>query len=176
MRIDEHNCPDSERSKVPLLSAAERHLLPGNWNRTDRDYPRDRCIHQLFETQAQRTPQAVAAMCMADAVTYRELNVQSDRFALYLQSLGVGPEVLVGLCVERSLDMLVALLGILKAGGAYVPLAPAYPPARLSVMIDDARPPVLLTQQHLCARIPASGTRVVCVDAGEVRAMVRDEN
>jgi amino acid adenylation domain-containing protein len=122
------------------------------------------CVHRLFEAQASRTPEAVALAFAGAELSYGELNGQANRLAHYLRSLGVGPEVLVGLCAERSAEMVVGLLAVLKAGGAYVPLDPGYPPDRLAWMLDDARTPVLLTQAHLLDRLPAHSARVVCLD------------
>ena len=124
------------------------------WNDTAAEYPREKCVQQLFEEQVERTPEAVAVVYEAEQVTYAELNKRANRLAHYLQSLGVGPELLVGICVERSVEMVVGLLGILKAGGAYLPLDPAYPQERLSYMIEDAQVSVLLTQQHLLDVLP----------------------
>ena len=130
-----------------MLSEAEKHQVLVEWNETKRDYPKDKCIHQLFEEQVKRTPEAVAVVFEDQQLTYRELNSQANQLAHYLKKLGVGPETLVGICVERSLEMIVGLLGILKAGGAYVPLDPGYPKERLAFMLEDARVGVLLTQQ-----------------------------
>src|SRR5205085_2583621 len=113
-----------------------------------------------------RTPDAVALVCGREHLTYRELNRRANRLAGRLAGLGVGPEVLVGICTDRSADMVVGLLGILKAGGAYVPLDPAYPPERLALILDDARVSVLVTQSDLRQRLPASAAHVVCVGAG----------
>ena len=118
------------------------------WNDTAVDYPKDKCIHQLFEAQVEHAPDAVAVVYEDAYLTYQQLNRRANQLAHYLQGLGVGPEVPVGICVERSLEMMVSLLGILKAGGAYVPLDPTYPPERLSFMLEDARAPVLLAQRH----------------------------
>ena len=119
------------------------------WNDTKRDYPSDKCIHQLFEEQVERTPEATAVVFEDQQLTYRELNNRANQLAHYLRKLGVGPEVLVGICVERSIEMVVGLLGILKAGGAYVPLDPSYPTERLGFMLKDSGSPVLITQQAL---------------------------
>jgi len=146
--------PDRRLSNLPLLTDAERYQLIVAWNNTQSDYPRDRCVHQLFEAQAARTPDATAAIFESGALTYRELNQRSNQLAHYLRRLGVGPETLVGLSVERSPDMLVGLLGILKAGGAYVPLDPAFPTDRLAFMLEDSGARVLLTQRSL---LDASG-------------------
>jgi surfactin family lipopeptide synthetase A len=157
--------PTRHLSELPLLTEKEHHQFLVEWNATQAAYPRDKCIHQLFETQVERTPDAVAAVFGKEHLTYRELNSKANQLAHYLQKLGVGPEVLVGLCVERSLEMVVGLLGILKAGGAYVPLDPAFPSKRISFMLEDAQAPVLVTQQHLLSQLPAHGTKAVCLDA-----------
>src|SRR5579859_3980443 len=114
--------------------------------------------------QATATPGAVALVEGDQSLTYQALNQRANQLANYLQALGVGPDVLVGLCIERSLDMVVGLLGILKAGGAYVPLDPGYPPERLAFMLHDAQVPVLVTKQRLVSRLPTEGARVVCLD------------
>jgi amino acid adenylation domain-containing protein len=156
--------PDRRLSGLPLLIETERHRLLVEWNDTTTKYPRDRCVHELFEEQVQRTPDAVAVIG-DERLTYRELNRRANRLAHHLRKLGVGPEVLVGICVERSVEMVVGLLGILKAGGAYVPLNPAYPKERLSFMIEETQAPVLLTQRRLAKGLPEHGARVVCLDA-----------
>ena len=163
--IGEH--PQKPIGQLDLLLDEEQHQILVEWNRTKRDYPWDKCVHHLFEEQVERTPDAVAVVFESDSLTYRELNTRANRLAHHLRSLGVGPDVLVGLCVERSLDMVVALLGILKAGGAYVPLDPGYPRGRLALMLDDARPPVLLTQKRLAAGLPAHEAKVICLDDPE---------
>ncbi|WP_373526929.1 amino acid adenylation domain-containing protein [Nostoc sp.] len=151
-------------SELPLLSATEQHQLLVEWNNTQFEYLQDKCIHQLFEAQVERTPEAVAVIFEDKQLTYQELNAQANQLAHYLQTLGVGKEVLVGICVERSLEMLVGLLGILKAGGAYVPLDPAYPKERLSFMLSDSQVSVLLTQQKLLENLPTSNAYLVCLD------------
>nr|UXE46116.1 linear gramicidin synthase subunit B [uncultured bacterium] len=123
-----------------------------------------RCVHRWIECQAERTPNAVALSFRDVSLTYAALNARANRLARHLRGLGVGPEVLVGLCAERSMAMVVGLLAVLKSGGAYVPLDPSYPADRLAFMLDDARPAVLLTQEDLLERLPASSTRVVCLD------------
>jgi amino acid adenylation domain-containing protein len=150
---------------LPLLTEAERQYLLVDWNATRTDYPREMCVHQLFEAQVERTPDAVAVVFEDQQLTYRELNERANQVAHHLQRLGVGPEVLVGLCMERSLEMVVGLLGILKAGGAYVPLDPAYPQERLAFMLEDAGVPILLTQRHLLERLPDREAEVLCLDA-----------
>ncbi|MEG3972563.1 amino acid adenylation domain-containing protein [Microcoleus sp. T2B6] len=148
-----------------LLTEAERHKILNDWNNTTTEYPHDRCIHQLFEEQVERTPDAVAVVFEGEQLTYRELNARANQLALYLRSLGVKPEVLVGICVERSFDAIVGILGILKAGGAYVPIDPAYPSERIAYMLNDSQLPVLLTQQKLVASLPQHQAWVVCLDA-----------
>src|SRR5207248_74364 len=117
----------------------ERQQLLVDWNATQAAYPKDKCIHLLFEAQVERTPEAVAVVFDRQQLTYRELNQRANQLAHYLQKLSVGPDVLVGICVERSLEMVVGLLGILKAGGAYVPLDPTYPSERIAFMLEDAQ-------------------------------------
>ena len=152
---------------LPLLTDAERHELLVEWNGTQADYARDRCVHELFEAQVERTPNAVALVYRKEEVSYRELDNQANRVARHLRSLSVGPDVTVGICVERSAEMVVGLLGILKAGGAYVPLDPAYPKARLVFMLEDSGAPVLLTQQPLQDRFKfqSRDCNVVCLNA-----------
>jgi amino acid adenylation domain-containing protein len=150
---------------VPLSTAEERQHLLAARNAIRRPYPVDQCLHQLFEAQAALTPDAVALACGDTRVTYADLNRRANQTAHYLQAAGVKPAGLVGLCVERSVEMVVGLLGILKAGGAYVPLDPSYPPERLAFMVTDADLPVILTQERLKASLPAHGAQVVCLDA-----------
>jgi amino acid adenylation domain-containing protein len=126
--------------------------------------------HELFRSRVGMAPDAVAAACGAERLTYRELDRRANQVAHYLRRLEVGPEVLVGVCVERSVDMVVALLGVLKAGGAYVPLDPGYPPERLAFMLRDAGAPLVLTQASLSAGLAAQGVRLVCLDA-DARAL-----
>ena len=139
--------PDQPISSFPLLTETERHLLLGEWNDTATEYPKDSCIHELFEAQAARTPEAIAVEFGEKRLTYRELKGRANQLAHYLRRLGVGPRNLVGICLERSLEMIVGLLGILKAGCAYVPLDPLYPRERLAFMLDDAQCSILLTEQ-----------------------------
>ncbi|NEQ84081.1 MAG: AMP-binding protein, partial [Moorea sp. SIO2I5] len=151
-------------SQLPLLSEAERHQLLVEWNNTATDYPQDKCIHQLFEEQVELTPDAVAVVFEDNQLTYRQLNNRANQLAHYLCSLGVGPEVLVGICVERSVEMVVGLLGILKAGGAYVPLDPNYPQQRLAYMFSDSNLKILLTQQHLIKQLPVHQAQTIYLD------------
>jgi amino acid adenylation domain-containing protein len=151
-------------SNLPLLSEGERTRLLSDLNRTEREYPPDVSIQSLFEAQARITPDATALMSGSEQLSFSELNERANRLAHHLRSLGVGPEALVGICIERSINMVVGLLGILKAGGAYLPLDPAYPQARLSLMLEDSAVKVLLVQHHLLERLGEHGARVVCID------------
>lgn len=145
--------PDQNIWQLPLIAEQERHQLLVEWNQTQTDYSQDKCIHQLFEEQVEKTPNAVAVVFDNEQLTYRELNQRANQLANYLQTLGVKSEKIVGICVERSLEMIVGLLGILKAGGAYLPLDFTYPQERISRMLDDAQVAVLLTQKQLLAKI-----------------------
>ena len=156
--------PDQPVAKLPLLTTAERQQVLVEWNDTATTYPKATCLHQLFEEQVQRTPAAVALIVEEQRLTYQELNAQANQLAHYLQTLGVGPDVPVGICLERSVALVVGLLGILKAGGAYVPLDPAYPPERVALMLADGEPLVLLTQATLLTTLPASAAQVLCLD------------
>ncbi|WP_164019628.1 non-ribosomal peptide synthetase, partial [Pyxidicoccus trucidator] len=158
--------PEARYERSPLLGEAERHRLLVEWNDTRADVRHDACVHQLFEAQAGRAPDAVAVDFEGARLTYRQLDLRSNQLARHLRALGVGPEVRVALCLERSLEMVVGLLAILKAGGAYVPLDPGYPPERLAYMFQDAAPAVLLTLQRLLPALPAHGARMLCLDSG----------
>jgi amino acid adenylation domain-containing protein len=158
--------PKGRVADLPLLSEPERQKILVEWNDTQADYPKDKCIHQLLEAQVERTPDAPSVVYEDKQLTYRELNARANQLAHYLQKLGVGPEVLVGIFVERSLEMMVGLLGILKAGGAYVPLDPAYPKERLAFMLSDSQVSVLLTQEKLLAGLPEQGAEAICLDTG----------
>ncbi|MFL5351286.1 amino acid adenylation domain-containing protein, partial [Archangium sp.] len=158
--------PETPLSELPLLTRAEKHQLLTGFNGPRADYPRDVCLHQLIQAQVERTPDALALTFEGQSLTYRELDSRANQLAWHLRSLGVGPESRVGLCLERSPEMVVALLATLKAGGAYVPLDPAYPQERLGWMLEDASPTVLLVQERLLSRLPAQGAHVVCLDSG----------
>jgi amino acid adenylation domain-containing protein len=159
--------PDCPVSRLPILSEAERHQLLIEWNSARSDIPHA-CIHALFEQQAARQPSSVAAVVEGRAIAYAELDRSANRLAHQLLSLGVGLEAVVGICAERSLEMLVGMLGILKAGGAYLPLDPAYPKDRLRFMLEDAGARVLLVQDTCAPDLSAEGLRVVELDtAGE---------
>jgi len=157
--------PDQQVELLPLLTTDEQQLLR-TWNGTQVPYAEHACIHHLFEEQATHTPDAPAIVYEQEQLTYRQLHTRSNKLAHYLQQLGVGPEKLVGICLERSLDMIVAVLGVLKAGGAYVPLDPTYPPARLAFIISDAQPTIILTHHHLQGIFPAHEGHTICLDSG----------
>jgi amino acid adenylation domain-containing protein len=157
--------PEQRVSRLPLLTAEERQRLLVEWNATRAPYPTDRCLHHMFEAQVRYTPDAVAVVCGDESLTYGELNRRANQIAHYLLWMGVGPNKLVGLCMERSLAMVVGLLGILKAGAAYLPLDPMYPPERLAFIVGDAQPPVVLTQERLLGSLPAHGAQLVCLDS-----------
>ena len=157
--------PHQSLASLPLLTAAEIHQQLVEWNNTQTEYPQDKCIHQLFEEQVEKTPDAVAVVFKDQQLTYRELNQRANQLAHYLQKLGVGADVLVGICVERSLNMVITVLGVLKAGGAYVPLDPEQPPQRLAFMLQDADCHVLLTHKHLVETLPTQQGCMVCLDA-----------
>ncbi|HEX6291276.1 MAG TPA: amino acid adenylation domain-containing protein, partial [Herpetosiphonaceae bacterium] len=156
--------PAQPLASLSLLTPGEEHQVLIDWNATAREYPHDACIHTLFAEQAARTPDAIAAVFEDQQIAYAELDRRSNQLARYLQSLGVGPDVCVGVFMERSLDLVVGLLGILKAGGAYLPLDPSYPADRLSFMVADSAAPVLLTQRNLLLDLPDHQAQVVCVD------------
>jgi amino acid adenylation domain-containing protein len=156
--------PERHIAHLPLLMEEERRQLLVEWNDTRADYSRDQCIHHLFEAQAKRTPDAVALVFEGQHLTYHALNRRANQLAHYLQALGVGSETLVGICVERSSEMVMGILGILKAGGAYVPLDPAYPKDRLVFMLEDTRTSVLLTQGQLSVELPKHELHVVYLD------------
>jgi amino acid adenylation domain-containing protein len=157
--------PEQRISDLGSLTDCEKHRLLVEWNDTKSDYPNDNCIHQLFEEQVERTPEAVAVVFEDQQLTYRELNARANQLAHHLQTLGVGPDVLVGICLDRSIEMVVGLLGILKAGGAYLPLDPTYPEDRVAFMFAEAQPKVLLSQACLLDKLPASSGEVLCLDS-----------
>ncbi|MCA1616820.1 MAG: amino acid adenylation domain-containing protein, partial [Acidobacteria bacterium] len=160
--------PRRNVSALPILTGPERRRLLVDWNRTEAEYAPAQTIHRLFEAQAQKTPESDAVVCGRERVSYRELNRRANRVAHHLRRLGVGPEARVGVCLERTPDLLAALLGVLKAGGAYIPLDPTYPKERVAFMLEDGQAAVLLTQSHLLARLPAQG-RVLCLDEARDR-------
>jgi amino acid adenylation domain-containing protein len=150
---------------LPLLPESERRQVLEGWNATEAAYPVGSCLHELFEAQAERTPDAAAVVFEGEALTYAALNARANRLAHHLHGLGVGPDVRVGVCVERGLEMVVGVLGVLKAGGAYVPLDPEYPEDRLRYVLQDSAPAALLTQASLAERFAGLGVPLVALDA-----------
>jgi amino acid adenylation domain-containing protein len=166
-RVLEHAADDPEvrLSALEWMDPAERALVVDAWNRTEAEHPARLCIHQLFERQAARTPDAVAVVCEHDVLTYAELNARANRLAHHLRRLGVGPESRAGVLLERNPDLPAALLAILKAGGAYVPLDPEYPAERLAFTLADSGVDVLVTQERLRGSVPVpAGVRMVSID------------
>ncbi len=157
--------PEAQLATLPMLTQPEKQQVLAEWNDTRVDYPAKGCIHQQFEAQVERTPDAVALRFEGETLTYLELNQRANQLAHHLRSLGVGPDVPVGVFMERSFEMVVALYGILKAGGAYVPIDPEYPAERLAFMLEDTEVPVVLTQAHLAARLPSPRAQVLCLDS-----------
>ncbi len=156
--------PDQPIATLPLLTQAEQQQLLVEWNNTTTVTTNNQCMHQLFEQQVQLTPHATALVYNNQRLSYAQLNQRANQVAHYLQALGVGPEVPVGICLERCIELVVGLLGVLKAGGAYVPLDPSYPAERVALMLDDGQPLVLLTQAALLPTLPASTATIVCLD------------
>jgi amino acid adenylation domain-containing protein/non-ribosomal peptide synthase protein (TIGR01720 family) len=169
--------PETAIAQLEILGPIERQQLLAEFNNTQTDYPKHQCIHQLFEHQAARTPGHLAIVFENQQLTYAQLNARANQLAHHLQTLGVGPETIVALCVERSLEMLIGLLGILKAGGAYLPLDPLLPTERLAFMLQDAGASVILTQQHLAERFSKQAALIVCLDTQwDAIAEQQDEN
>ncbi len=163
--------------QVPLLTRAEEHQLLVEWNDTAAVYSSGRCAHELFEAQVQQCPHVVAVTCGPESLTYDELNRRANQLAHYLRRLNVGPEGRVGICVERSIEMIVGLMGVLKAGGAYVPLDPTYPTERLAFMLQDSQVPVLLTQARLVEQLPQHSAQAVRLDVDwDIIARECDDN
>jgi amino acid adenylation domain-containing protein len=158
--------PDRRISVLPLLTEAERYRLLSEWNNTASEYPRGKCVHELFEEQVARRPDAIALVVEEEHLTYQELNRRANQLAAYLKRLGVGAETPVGFCLDRSPEMVIGILGILKAGGTYAPLDPAYPKERLAFMLEDTKAPVLLVQQRLIEHLPEHQSGVVQIDDG----------
>jgi amino acid adenylation domain-containing protein len=156
--------PGATLASLDMLPPEERHRLLVTWNDTARDYPRDRCVHELFEEHARLTPDATALVDGKRRLSYRELDERANRLAHHLQKLGIGANTPVGICMSRSAELVISLLAVLKAGGAYVPYDTTYPTERMAAMLEDVRLKVLLTQEPLLARLPERKPRVVCVD------------
>ncbi len=155
---------DQPLNRLPMLSEAELRLRIDQWNNASRDYSRQATVHELIAAQVERTPDAVAVECAGHSLTYRELDGWANQVANLLRSMGVVADTLVGICVDRSFTLPVAVLGVLKAGGAYVPLDPDQPPARLADVLEDTGVQVLLTQGRLLPRLPETNARLVCLD------------
>jgi amino acid adenylation domain-containing protein len=169
--------PEQRIANLPLLSESELHQLFVEWNNTQVGYPQDKCIHQLFESIVEKNPDAIALVFGDQQLSYQELNVHSNKLAHYLKKSGVTAEVLVGLCVERSFDMIIGMLGILKAGGAYLPLDPTYPPERLKFMLADAQVPILLTHQRWVERLGDYSSQIICLDRDwEIISQEKEDN
>src|SRR6267142_4929063 len=157
--------PEEKIGRLSLVSSAERKRVIEEWNETEVEWEEcGRCVTELFEEQVERSPGAVAVVCGEEQLSYQEVNERANQLAHYLRGMGVGPEVRVGLCLERSAEMVVSLLGVLKAGGAYVPLEPSYPGERLSYMLEDAQAAVLVTSEEWLERLEGSPGRRVCLD------------
>ncbi len=157
---------DADRpcSRTPILSDDDLRRILVEWNDTEREFPRDALVHTLFEAQVERTPDAPALVFENTTLSYRELNARANRVARALLARGVGPDRLVGVCIERGIDLVVAIYGIHKAGGAYVPLDPDYPADRLAMMVDDAKPEVVLTSSRSAYAVPEAAGTVICLD------------
>ena len=156
--------PEQRISELPLLTESEKHQLLEEWNDTKTDYPKDKCVHELFESQVERTPDAIAVVFEDQQLSYRELNNRANQLAHYLRKHGVGPDELVGICVARSIETVIGLLGILKAGGAYVPMDPSYPKERLGFMIEDTHAGIVLTDRVSLNSLPPTSAQLICLD------------
>ncbi|MDZ8108273.1 MAG: amino acid adenylation domain-containing protein [Nostoc sp. DedQUE12a] len=156
--------PEQRIAQLPLLRESELYELLVEWNNTQADYPQDKCIHQLFESVAEHNPDAIALVFEDKQLSYKELNIRSNKLAHYLKKLGVGAEFLVGLCVERSFDMVIGMLGILKAGGAYLSLDASYPSERLNLILEDTKASVLLTHNRWFERQKNYNAQIICLD------------
>jgi amino acid adenylation domain-containing protein len=165
--------PEARVAHLPVMTAEERKAVLVDWNETWAEYPAEKCLHHLYEAWVKRSPHSVALVCGDEELTYRELNRLSNKLAHHLQKLGVGPETLVGVYLERSIDTILALLGILKAGGAYVPFDPDYPPERVAFMLADSRTPILVTKKTTAALLPIQDAQLVCWDT-DWPAIVRE--
>ncbi|MEG4011366.1 MULTISPECIES: non-ribosomal peptide synthetase [unclassified Microcoleus] len=156
--------PQIPISQLNILSDRDRLQLLIDFNQTQKDYPKNKCVHQLFEEQADRNPDSIAVVFESEQITYRELNDRANQLAHHLQNLGVEPESIVGICVDRSLETIVGMLGVLKAGGAYLPIDPTTPIERKALMLKDAQVKVLLVQQRLIESLPKTQANIVCID------------
>ena len=167
--------PEQVISEFPILTEDEQKQLLVDWNRTQVEYPRNKCIHELFAEQASQTPQAIAIEYEGQWLTYEELDSRANQLTHYLKHLGAGPEMKIGVCMERSLDLVPALLAILKAGGAYLPLDPGYPNQRLRYMIEDSATNLVITQPSMAKRFAKDGVRIICLtsDGDDIAAQPR---
>ena len=156
--------PEVAIGQLNILSDRARRQLLIDFNQTQKDYPKNKCVHQLFEEQAERNPDSIAVVFETEQITYRELNDRANQLAHHLQNLGVEPEVVVGICLDRSLETIAGILGVLKAGGAYLPIDPTTPIERKVLMLEDARVKVLLAQQRLIESLPKTQVNIVCID------------
>jgi amino acid adenylation domain-containing protein len=168
--------PKQPIASLLLLTGNERKQVTEDWNRTEAQYPRDKCLHELFEEQVTRTPLAMAVVDEYRELSYEELNRRANQIARYLRKLGVEPDVIVGLCMERSVEMVVGLLGILKAGGAYMPLDPEYPAERLTYMLQDAQLKFLLTQERLQDIFAGFTGSVICIDTQRLGKILEESD
>jgi amino acid adenylation domain-containing protein len=156
--------PDVAVARLPLIGEEDRHRQLLEWNATDREYPHARCVHELFEDQVKRSPVNIAVEVDGESLTYEELNAKANQLAVYLQSIGVAKGALVGICVDRSLDMMVGLLGIMKSGAAYVPIDPAYPSERIHAILEDSSLQTIVTQAHLAFDLRDHVRTTICID------------
>lgn len=157
--------PDRALSEFSLLTEDERRQLLFEWNDTATHYAHDRCVHELFKEQTERAPDSIALYFEGAQLSYRELNTRANQLAHYLRALGIGPEVMVGICLHRSIEMIIGALGVLKAGAAYVPIDPDYPPERQAFILEETLMPVLLTEEHLSGEIGAPWVQIICMDS-----------
>ncbi len=169
--------PGLRIAEIPMLTTSERRQLLSEWNETEVEYGEERCIHELYQEQVRRTPEAIAVVCGDEQMSYRELNERANQLGNYLRKRGVGPEVRVGICLERSMEMVVGLLGILKAGGAYVPFDPGYPTQRLEMMIEDGKVKVLLLEKKTAEKVGVEKAEAVNLDedGDEIGRMNRED-
>ncbi|MGA9377216.1 MAG: amino acid adenylation domain-containing protein, partial [Phormidium sp.] len=156
--------PEQKIAELPLLTAEETEQLLNKWNQTQTNYPKNKCVHQIFEEQVESNPEAIAVVWSEQKLTYRELNNRANQLAEYLKTLGVETEEIIGICVERSLEMVIGILGIIKAGAAYLPLDPENPSERLNLMLQDAKVKTVLTKQQWLEKLHDSPTRKVSLD------------
>src|SRR6185503_1595029 len=170
--------PEQRVRALPLLTEAEKHQLLVEWNDTEKDYPAGKCVHQFFEDQVERTPGAVALVFEGRQLSYRELNDRINQLAHYLRKRGVGPETLVAICMERSLEMLIGVLGVVKAGGAYVPIDPEFPVDRIKFILQDTQSTLILTQKKFSSILAQFTDRQFCLldDAGNDLSLESKEN